>query len=204
MSEQAAPQPGASQWIGKPMRRLEDAKLLAGQGRFTDDVALAGQVHAAFTRSPHAHARIARLDVAAARAAPGVLAVYTGADILAAQMAPVPFTQMHKRPDGADMTVPPRHALTSNVARFVGDAIAMVVAETREQARDAAEMVDVDWEALPANADLPAAARADVPVHWPAAFAPGYGNIAALYRMATALRRTRRLPPPRTWSSSGS
>ena len=183
MSQESNIQPGKSQWIGKPLRRLEDAKLLSGQGRFTDDVNLPGQVHAAFTRSPHAHARIARLDLGAARAAPGVIAVYTGADILAAGMLPVPFTQMHKRPGGADMTVPPRNALTSEVARFVGDAVAMVVAETRDQARDAAELVEVDWDALPANADLPTAARADAPVHWAAAFVPEYGNIAAIYRM---------------------
>ncbi|MBS0336445.1 MAG: xanthine dehydrogenase family protein molybdopterin-binding subunit [Proteobacteria bacterium] len=176
-------QPGASQWIGKPLRRIEDARLLSGQGRFTDDVSLPGQAHAAFVRSPHAHARIAKLDLAAARAAPGVLAVYAGADIVAANLAPVPFTQMHKRPDGTDMKVPPRHALTSDVARFVGDAIAMVVAETRDQARDAAELVEVEWDALAANADLPAAARADAPVHWAPAFVPEYGNIAALYRM---------------------
>ncbi len=183
MSEQPAAQPGQGQWIGKPMRRIEDAKLLSGQGRFTDDVSLDAQVHAAFTRSPHAHARIARIDTAAARAAPGVIAVYTGADILAAGIAPVPFTQMHKRPDGKDMSVPPRHALTAGVARFVGDAVAMVVAETRDQARDAAELVDVDWDDLPANADLPTAATADAPVHWAEAFTPEYGNLAAIYRM---------------------
>ncbi len=183
MSEQSLVQPGASQWIGKPMRRVEDARLLSGQGRFTDDVSLPGQAHAAFARSPHAHARIGKMDTSAARATPGVIAVYTGADILAAGMGPVPFTQMHKRPDGTDMKVPPRNALTSDEARFVGDAVAMVVAETRDQARDAAEMIDIDWEALPANADLPAAARADAPVHWADAFVPEYGNIAALYRM---------------------
>ncbi|CAN0063849.1 unnamed protein product, partial [Phaeothamnion confervicola] len=175
--------PGASQWIGKPVRRLEDARLLSGQGRFSDDVNLAGQAHAAFVRSPHAHARIAAIDLAAARAAPGVIAVYSGADIVAAGLATVPFTQMHKRPDGADMSVPPRHALTADVARFVGDAVAMVVAETRDQARDAAELVEVDWDPLPANADLPAAGRADAPVHWAPAFVPEYGNIAAIYRM---------------------
>ena len=183
MSQETNIQPGKSQWMGKPLRRLEDAKLLAGQGRFTDDVNLPGQLHAAFVRSPHAHARIASLDIFAARAAPGVIAVYTGADIRGAGMKPVPFTQMHKRPGGADMTVPPRDALTSEVARFVGDAVAMVVAETRDQARDAAEMVEVDWDALPANADLPAAARADAPVHWKDAFMPEHGNIAALYTM---------------------
>ena len=183
MSHDPIAQPGASQWIGKPMRRIEDARLLSGQGRFTDDVSLPRQAHAAFTRSPHAHARIARIDTAAACAAPGVVAVYTGADIAAAGIGPVPFTQMHKRPGGADMTVPPRNALTADEARFVGDAVAMVIAETREQARDAADLVEVEWDALPANADLPSAARADAPVHWAPAFVPEYGNIAAIYRM---------------------
>ena len=182
MIEQTAIQPGASQWIGKPLRRLEDQKLLSGQGRFTDDVSLTDQAHAAFARSPHAHARIARLDTTAARAAPGVIAVYTGADVIAAGLLPVPHTEMHKRPDGAGMTVPPRHALSAEVTRFVGDAYAMVVAGTREQARDAAELIEVDWDPLPANADLPAAARGDAPVHWAPAFTPEHGNIAALYR----------------------
>jgi len=181
MSEHSLVQPGASQWIGKPMRRVEDARLLSGQGRFTDDVSLPGQAHAAFARSPHAHARIVKMDTSAARAAPGVIEVYTGADVVA--LGPVPFTQLHKRPDGTDMKVPPRNALTSDEARFVGDAVAMVVAETRDQARDAAEMIDIDWDALPANADLPSAARADVAVHWADAYMPGYGNIAAIYRM---------------------
>jgi carbon-monoxide dehydrogenase large subunit len=183
MQQDSVVQPGASQWIGKPLRRLEDQKLLTGQGRFTDDVELPAQAHAAFVRSPHAHAKILSIDASAARAAPGVLAVYTGADIVAAGLAPVPFTQLHKRPDGADMTVPPRHALTGDVARFVGDAVAMVVARTRDQARDAAELVEVDWDALPAVADLPTSGSGKGPVVWQPAFMPEYGNIAAIYRM---------------------
>ena len=183
MPDQNTIQPGASQWIGKPLRRLEDQKLLTGQGRFTDDIDLPQQAHVAFTRSPHAHAKIASIDIAVARAAPGVLAVYTGADIVAAGLAPVPFTQLHKRPDGADMTVPPRHALSADVARFVGDAVAMVVAETRDQARDAAELIEIDWEPLPAVADLATSASGKGPVVWQPAFTPEYGNIAAIYRM---------------------
>jgi len=175
-------QPGASQWIGKPMRRVEDQRLLTGQGRYTDDVSLAGQAHAAFVRSPHAHARIAGIDASAARAAPGVIAVFTGADVAAEGLASVPFVRVHKRPDGSDITAPPRLALTADVARFVGDAVAMVVAETREQARDAAERVEVEWEPLPAVADLAASARADAAQVWPPAFTPEDGNIAAVYR----------------------
>jgi carbon-monoxide dehydrogenase large subunit len=157
----------ASQWIGKPLRRLEDARLLTGQGRYTDDVRPEGAAHIAFLRSPHAHARIAKLDVTVARAAPGVLAVYTGADVAADGLQPLPFAQLHKRQDGSPIVAPPRMPLTAGVARFVGDAVAMVVAETRHQARDAAEAIEVDWEPLATIADLPGAARA--------------GNAAAYY-----------------------
>jgi carbon-monoxide dehydrogenase large subunit len=150
----------ASQWIGKPLRRLEDARLLTGQGRYTDDVRPQGAAHVAFLRSPHAHARIAQLDVTAARAAPGVLAVYTGADVAADGLGPLPFTQLHKRQDGSPIVAPPRMPITAAEARFVGDAVALVVAETRNQARDAAEMIDVDWVPLAAVADLAGAARA--------------------------------------------
>ena len=174
--------PGESQWIGKPFRRIEDQRLLRGEGRFTDDISRPGELHAAFLRSPHAHARIAKIDTAAARAAPGVVAVYSGADVLAAGLEPIPFTQLHKRPDGADMTVPPRNVLTTDAARFVGDAVAMVVAATREQARDAAELVEVDWEPLPAVADLPASSKGNAAVVWPPAFTPEFGNLAAYYR----------------------
>jgi carbon-monoxide dehydrogenase large subunit len=174
-------QPGRSQWIGRPLRRLEDARLLTGQGRFTDDLDLPGQLHAAFVRSPHAHARIAGIDVAAAAAMPGVVAVYTGADVEADGIGPLPFLQLHKRPGGAAIEAPPRRALTIDVARFVGDAVALVLAETRQQAKDAAEQVSVDWQPLAAVADARDAARDDAPQVWPAAFAAGWGNVAAYY-----------------------
>jgi len=192
-------QPGASQWIGKPLRRVEDQRLLTGLGRYTDDISLASQAHAAFVRSPHAHARIRGIDVSAARAAPGVVAVFTGADVLAEGLVSVPFVRLHKRPDGSDITAPPRLPLTADAARFVGDAVAMVVAETREQARDAAELVEVDWEILPAVAGLEASARADAAQVWPPAFTPEHGNIAAIYRkgdsaaVADALARAARV-----------
>jgi carbon-monoxide dehydrogenase large subunit len=157
------------------MRRLEDARLLAGQGRFTDDVRVEGAAHAAFLRSPHARARIARLDLAAARAAPGVLAVLTGADVLADGLQPLPFAHLHKRQDGTPIVSPPRLAITADEARFVGDAVAMVVAQTRNQARDAAELIEVDWEPLEAIADLPAAARE--------------GHVAAYYHMGDKAAR---------------
>jgi len=177
MNDAAFPagQPGASQWIGKPLRRLEDARLLTGQGRFTDDVRPEGAAQVAFLRSPHAHARIARIDVAAARAAPGVVAVYTGADVAADGVGPIPFTHLHKRQDGTPIVAPPRMPITADEARFVGDAVAMVVAETREQARDAAELVEVDWEPLEAVAGVEASAK--------------QGNVAAYYHMGDAAGR---------------
>ena len=150
----------ASQWIGKPVRRLEDARLLTGQGRYTDDVRPEGALHVAFLRSPHAHARVTKIDASAARAAPGVVAVLTGADVAADGLQPLPFTHLHKRQDGSPIVAPPRMPITADEARFAGDAVAMVVAETRHQARDAAEMIDIDWEPLDAVADLPGAARA--------------------------------------------
>jgi len=176
-------QPGKSQWIGKPVRRLEDQHLMTGRGKFTDDVSLPGQAHCAFARSPHAHARIVRIDTAAARAAPGVIAVFTGADLIADGVQPLPFAQMHKRPDGSPVVAPPRHPLTADAARFVGNAFAMVIAETRNQAKDAAELIEVEWEPLPAVVEAVDAARPDAPKHWEPAFTPEYGNIAAIYRI---------------------
>ena len=179
-------QPGRSQWIGKPMRRLEDERLLTGKGRFNDDVTLPGQLHAAFVRSPYAHARILSIDASAAQSAPGVVAVFTGADVVADGLGAMPFAQLHKRPDGTPITAPPRYPITPDVARFVGDAVAMVVAETRNQAKDAAEMVNVDWEPLAVVADLESSARADAPQVWPPAFVPEFGNIAAYYQLGDA------------------
>jgi aerobic carbon-monoxide dehydrogenase large subunit len=179
-------QPGRSQWIGKPMRRLEDERLLTGKGRFNDDVVLPGQLHAAFVRSPYAHARIVSIDASAAQSAPGVVAVFTGADVVADGLGAMPFAQLHKRPDGTPITAPPRFPITPEVARFVGDAVAMVVAETRNEAKDAAEMVNVDWEPLPVVADLESSARADAPQVWPSAFVPEFGNIAAYYQLGDA------------------
>jgi carbon-monoxide dehydrogenase large subunit len=175
-----------SQWIGHPLRRLEDDALLCGRGRFADDLDGAGAAHAAFHRSPHAHAEIRSIDVAAARAAPGVLAVFTGRDIVAAGLKPLPFNRMHKRPDGAPMVDAPRYALTPDAARYVGDPVAMVVARTRDQARDAADLIEIDWAPRPAVVDLVTSGRDDAPQVWPAAFAPGYGNIAAVYRKGDA------------------
>ena len=171
-----------SQWIGHPLRRLEDDALLCGRGRYADDLDVPDAAQAVFLRSPHAHAGIQRIDVSAARAVPGVLAVFTGRDVVDAGLRPLPFNRMHKRPDGTPMVDAPRYALTPDAARYVGDPVAMVVAETRDQARDAAELIEIDWAPRPAVTDLAASGRDDAQPVWPAAVMPGYGNIAAIYR----------------------
>ena len=182
----APPQLGSNRWIGKPLRRLEDDRLLRGEARFTDDVSIANQTHAWFVRSPHPHARIRAISCDAARAMPGVLAVLTGADARDDGLQPMPFMHLHKRPDGSPIVAAPRMPLTCDVARFVGDAVAMVIAESRNAAKDAAELVDVDYEPLPAVVDLEDAGRSDAPRVWTPAFTTEQGNIAAYYRMGDA------------------
>ena len=176
-------QPGHSQWIGKPVRRLEDAHLMTGRGRFTDDVSLPNQSYCAFHRSPHAHARIVRVDTTAAANSPGVIAVITGAELAAEGIGSFPFAQIHKRPDGQPITAPPRLPLTADVARFVGNAVAIVVAGTRNQAKDAAELIEVEWDVLPAVVDAVASARPDAPQVWPPAFTPEFGRASCRERV---------------------
>ncbi len=176
------PQIGRSQWIGQPLRRLEDERLLRGSACFTDDHSLPGQAHAWFVRSPHPHAGIRAIDSANARAAPGVIAVLTGDDALADGLASMPFFQLHQRPGGSPITAPPRLPLTAGVARFVGDAVAMVIAETRNQAKDGADLVEIDYQPLPAVVAVEDSVAAGAPQVWPPAFTPELGNIAAYYR----------------------
>jgi carbon-monoxide dehydrogenase large subunit len=154
---------------GREVKRIEDEGLLKGVGRFADDVAPQGALHLKFLRSPHAHARILKIDVEAARAAPGVVAVFTGADLAEAGVKPIPLAPMFKRPDGSAGATPLRPAMATDVVRFVGEALALVVAETGDQAKDAAELIEVDFEPLPAVAEPVAATAAGAPVLWEAA-----------------------------------
>jgi carbon-monoxide dehydrogenase large subunit len=154
---------------GREVKRIEDEGLLKGVGRFADDVAPQGALHLKFLRSPHAHARILSIDVEAARAAPGVVAVFTGADLAEAGVKPIPLAPMFKRPDGSAGATPLRPAMATDVVRFVGEALALVVAETGDQAKDAAELIEVDFEPLPAVAEPVAATAAGAPVLWEAA-----------------------------------
>jgi carbon-monoxide dehydrogenase large subunit len=133
---------------GQSVRRIEDPALVSGQGRYTDDETLPGQTHLVFLRSPYAHADIVGIDATAALAMPGVVAVYTGADLAAAgvkPMAGVPFP----RPDGKPGATAPRRALAHGRVRFVGEAVAVVVADSIDQARAAADAIAVDYNELP-------------------------------------------------------
>ena len=150
--------------IGQGVLRTEDPKLVRGEGRFTDDVSLPGQVHAVMVRSRHAHGIIRGIDTSAARAMPGVLGVYTGADLAAAGYGTLKCIVPFNNRDGSPMRKPPRPALPADKVRFVGDPIACVVAQTLLQAKDAAEAVEADIEPLPAIADPEAAVEPGAPV----------------------------------------
>ena len=152
--------------IGQAVRRVEDRRFLTGQGRYVDDISLPGQCYGVTVLSPHAHARIKRVDVNKAKAAPGVLCVLTGADALAEKLGT--FTA-HLMPE--DFGAPKGHrtfqpVLVADEVRFVGDRVAFVVAETLSQARDAAEMIEVDYEPLPAVVNLEDAAKDGAPKVW--------------------------------------
>src|ERR1700730_11127247 len=143
--------------FGKPLPRQEDPRLITGRGRFSDDVTLPGQVHAALVRSPHAHARIGVIDPAAALALPGVLAVLTGRDATADGLADLPHRPVPTNPnefplggrDGSPIFVSPYPALPTDRARFAGEAVAMVIAETAALAADAAARGRLQWGAVP-------------------------------------------------------
>ena len=135
--------------IGQPIKRFEDQRLLRGEGRFHNDVNLPGQTHAVIVRSTHAHARIRSIDAGAALASPGVVAVFTGADLARDNLGTMQMTLKRKRPDGSPMFASPHRGLTADRVRYVGDPVAMVIAETLAQAEDAAERLRIDYEPLP-------------------------------------------------------
>jgi carbon-monoxide dehydrogenase large subunit len=143
--------------VGQGIKRFEDVRLVKGGGRFHDDVNLPGQAHAVIVRSIHAHARVAKIDAKAARAMPGVVAVFTGED-LGDQLGTMKMTLKRKRPDGSPMFAPAHQALARGRVRYVGDPVAMVIAETLAQAEDAAERLVIDYQPLPAVTDTAAAA----------------------------------------------
>jgi len=152
--------------IGQPVPRTEDPRLLRGGGNYGDDLVLPGQAHGYILRSPHAHAKIRAIDTQAAKAAPGVLLVLTGADWDAAGFAPFPVHVQRTRREGAPMYPAPRAGLVRDRVRRVGDYVALVVAETLNQAKDAAELIEIDYEILPAVTAPGDAFRDDAPLIW--------------------------------------
>ena len=160
---------------GYTVRRIEDPALVQGQGRYTDDVMPAGQLFVRFVRSSFAHGRINSIHTAEAMAMPGVLAVYTGADLAAAGVKPLAPAGGFKQRDGSAMNPPPKHALAIGTVRHVGECVAAVVAESREAAQAAADAVRVDIEPLPAVAGTVAALADGAPLVWEGA----PGNVLA-------------------------
>jgi carbon-monoxide dehydrogenase large subunit len=148
-------------YIGQAVKRKEDARFLTGTGQYTDDVSLARQTHAYFLRSPHAHAKIRGIDTAKAKQAPGVVAIYTAADLEGVNGLPCGW--LITSVDGTPMKEPPHPVLAKGKVRYVGDAVAMVVAETRDQAKDAAEQIDVDYDVLPAVVNVVDALKPGAP-----------------------------------------
>lgn len=152
---------------GQPVRRLEDPVLVAGAGLFTDDANLPGQTHLLFVRSSYAHARIVGIDCSAALAAPGVLAVFTGEDLVKAGLKPIAAAVPFKRADGSPMASPPRHALAVGTVRYVGEAVAAIIAETRELARSAQYLVEIEYEELPFVSESTKAVAPGAALVWP-------------------------------------
>jgi aerobic carbon-monoxide dehydrogenase large subunit len=210
--------------IGQPVRRKEDRRLLTGRGRYGDDLTLPRTAHAVFVRSPHAHAHIGEIGKDAALAAPGVLAVLTGADYLAAGLQPIPHNAgLMGRPDlavrltsGAPVTTP-HWPLPPETARFVGEPVALVVAETIAAAKDAAERVAVAYEPLPAVVHAEDAVKPGAPRLWDAApvnlcldieagdaaaTAAAFAGAAHIVRLDTRAQRVTGVPlEPRTMAA---
>mgnify|MGYP001316807028 CR=1 FL=1 len=162
------------QKIGQPVRRREDTRLLTGQGRFSDDWSIDGQAYMEVVRSTYAHAMIRGIDTAVARSMPGVLAILTGDESLADNLAPLPHSPLPSTkhdmklqgPNGSEVFIGNHLPLPTDKARYVGEALAIVLAETPAQAEDAADAVLVDYDPLPAVTDTAKAAADGAPTIW--------------------------------------
>ncbi|MDE2199130.1 MAG: xanthine dehydrogenase family protein molybdopterin-binding subunit [Rhodospirillales bacterium] len=152
--------------IAQPVRRVEDPRLLKGNGAYTDDITLPGTAHGVVLRSPHAAAKLLSIETAAAKAVPGVLAVYTGADLKADGIGDLPCAVTLKNRDGSDQFSPPRPTLAVDAVHHVGTPVAFIVAETTQAARDAAEAVMVEYDILPSITDLATAMDPGAPQVW--------------------------------------
>ena len=155
--------------IGQPVRRIEDVRFVTGQGRYTDDIALPDLAYAVFVRSPYAHARIARIDTRTARAANSVIGVLTGADMTAMNLGVLTTLGSNIGWKGSELPSAPKHLLPADRVRFAGEAVAMVVAATAAAAKDAAELVEVEYEPMAACGTLEAAAAGEGAQIWDSA-----------------------------------
>jgi aerobic carbon-monoxide dehydrogenase large subunit len=153
--------------LAQSVRRMEDPRLLTGGGRYTDDIVLPGMLHGVVLRSPHAAAKLGAIDTVGARSVPGVKAIFTAADLNADGIAPMPCAAPVQNRDGSDMASPPHPALADGAVRHVGDPVAFIVAETAKAARDAAELIGVDYATESAITDVATATDAGVPLVWP-------------------------------------
>ncbi|HVF62467.1 MAG TPA: xanthine dehydrogenase family protein molybdopterin-binding subunit, partial [Casimicrobiaceae bacterium] len=159
---------------GKSVERVEDEALLTGDGRFVDDFSLPDQAVMIVLRSPHAHARIRSIDAHAAARMPGVIAIVTGQDLADAGVRPLVQSGDFKRADGSKTAAPPQHALAVDTVRFVGEGVAAIVAETKNEARDAAEAIIVDYHPRRHVIDVDSATANGAPHGWEEAT----GNVA--------------------------
>jgi carbon-monoxide dehydrogenase large subunit len=153
--------------LAQPVRRVEDPRLLLGRGRYTDDIVLPGLLHGVVLRSPHAAARIGRIDTAAAASLQGVKAIYTAAELNADGIGGLPCAAPVQNRDGSDQAMPPHPVLADGMVRHVGDPLAFIVAATVEAARDAAEAIAVDYEIVPSISDTAKAIDKGAPLVWP-------------------------------------
>jgi carbon-monoxide dehydrogenase large subunit len=184
--------------IGTPVRRREDYRFLTGQGTYTDDINRPGQLHAFILRSPHASARLGAIDTGAAKTARGIVAVFTGADMAADGIGGLPCGWLINSKDGSPMKEPPHPVLAVERVRHVGDPVAVVIAESLQQARDAAEKIAVAYTVEPAVVDVAAALTTGAPQVWPEA--PGnlcydwhLGDVAAVDAAFAKAARTVKL-----------
>lgn len=151
-------------FIGKAVKRVEDKRFLTGKGRYTDDIVLPGMLYAYIVRSPYAHAKINNIDTSHAAQMEGVVKIYTGKDIAASGVNGIPTGWQVNFKNGDTMKEPPHPLLVADKARYLGDGVAVVIAESREQARDAADTIDIDWEELPAVANAKKATEEGAPL----------------------------------------
>jgi carbon-monoxide dehydrogenase large subunit len=159
-----APENASASGIGAALRRKEDQRFLTGAGQYTDDVQLPNQTYAYFVRSPHAHAKIRKINKTAAAKSPGVVGIFTGEDLAAANVNGLPCGWLITDVNGQPMKEPPHPALAQGKVRYVGDQVAVIIAETYLQAKDAAEKLEVDYEVLPAVTDAVDALKSGAPL----------------------------------------